>query len=108
MAAGSGGGQENRERMDQRAPIERSGKPGLKPRDALDILDIRTATPGACAKTVVSLVWHTRLPMRVAEKIQIFIMKLPTRDILSARCGVGFPITKEEMRWHLNYFNIST
>jgi uncharacterized protein (DUF2336 family) len=33
--------------MNQRAPIERlAGKPGLNPRDALDILDIRTAAPG--------------------------------------------------------------
>ena len=36
--------------MDQRAPIERSGKPGLNPRDALDILDIRAATPGGATE----------------------------------------------------------
>ncbi len=58
------------------------------------------------AKPVVALVWHAHLSMRVAFKIQTFIMKLPTRDILPARGGVGFPLTKEEMRWHLNYFNI--
>jgi uncharacterized protein (DUF2336 family) len=59
------------------------------------------------AKPVVALVWHTHLSMRVAFKIQTFVMKLPTRDILPARGGVGFPLSKEEMRWHLNYFNIS-
>jgi uncharacterized protein (DUF2336 family) len=58
------------------------------------------------AKPIVSLVWHTHLSMRVAFKIQTFIMKLPTRDILPARGGVSFPLSKEEMRWHLNYFNI--
>jgi uncharacterized protein (DUF2336 family) len=58
------------------------------------------------AKPIVSLVWHTHMSMRVAFKIQTFIMKLPTRDILPARGGVGFPLSKEEMRWHLNYFNI--
>jgi len=58
------------------------------------------------AKPLVALVWHTHLSMRVAFKIQTFIMKLPTRSILPARGGVGFPLSKEEMRWHLNYFNI--
>jgi uncharacterized protein (DUF2336 family) len=59
------------------------------------------------AKPLVALVWHAHLSMRVAFKIQTFIMKLPTRDVLPARGGVGFPLSKEEMRWHLNYFSIS-
>lgn len=59
------------------------------------------------AKPLVALVWHAHLSMRVAFKIQTFIMKLPTRDVLPARGGVGFPLTKEEMRWHLNYFSIT-
>ncbi|MFO1246996.1 MAG: DUF2336 domain-containing protein [Alphaproteobacteria bacterium] len=59
------------------------------------------------AKPIVSLVWHAHLSMRVAFKIQTFIMKLSTRDILPARGGVNFPLSKEEMRWHLGYFNIS-
>jgi uncharacterized protein (DUF2336 family) len=58
------------------------------------------------AKPLVALVWYAHLSMRVAFKIQTFIMKLPTRDILPARGGVGFPLSKEEMRWHLNNFNI--
>ena len=59
------------------------------------------------AKPIVSLVWHAHLSMRVAFKIQTFIMKLPTRDILPARGGVNFPLSKEEMRWHLGFFDIS-
>ncbi|HKY18464.1 MAG TPA: DUF2336 domain-containing protein [Rhizomicrobium sp.] len=59
------------------------------------------------AKPLVALVWHTHLSMRAAFKIQTFIMKLPTRSVLPARGGVGFPLSKEEMRWHLNYFNIN-
>ncbi|HEX4271924.1 MAG TPA: DUF2336 domain-containing protein [Rhizomicrobium sp.] len=58
------------------------------------------------AKPIVALVWHAHLSMRVAFKIQTFVMKLPTRDILPARGGIGFPLSKEEMRWHLGYFNI--
>jgi uncharacterized protein (DUF2336 family) len=59
------------------------------------------------AKPIVALVWHTHLSMRVAFKIQTFVMKLPTRDVLPARGGVNFPLSKEEMRWHLSYFNIA-
>ncbi|MDB5734488.1 MAG: hypothetical protein JWN16_1125 [Alphaproteobacteria bacterium] len=59
------------------------------------------------AKPVVALVWHAHLSMRVAFKIQTFLLKLPSHDVLPARGGVGFPLTKEEMRWHLNYFNIN-
>jgi len=58
------------------------------------------------AKPIIALVWHAHLSMRVAFKIQTFIMKLPARDIMPARGGVGFPLSKEEMRWHLNFFNI--
>ena len=36
--------------MDRQAPADRSTKPGLNPRDALDILDIRAATPGGATE----------------------------------------------------------
>jgi hypothetical protein len=52
------------------------------------------------------LALHAHLSMRVAFKIQTFIMKLPSSAIMLARGGIGFPLSKEEMRWHLNYFNI--
>jgi uncharacterized protein (DUF2336 family) len=68
---------------------------------------VRKVLGAGSAKPVIALVWHAHLSMRVAFKIQVFLMKLPTRDQLPARGGVGFPLTKEEMRWHLNYFNIS-
>jgi hypothetical protein len=58
------------------------------------------------AKPLIALVWHAHLSMRVAFKIQTYIMKLPAREILPARHGINFPLSKEEMRWHLNYFNI--
>ena len=35
------------------------------------------------------------------------MMKLPARELLPARGGIGFPLTKEEMRWHLSYFDIA-
>jgi uncharacterized protein (DUF2336 family) len=57
-------------------------------------------------KPIIALVWHAHLSMRVAFKIQTFVMKLSGRDILPARGGINFPLSKEEMRWHLNYFDI--
>ncbi len=73
----------------------------------IDEQTVKRILSASSAKPIVSLVWHSHMSMRVAFKIQTFIMKLPTRDILPARGGVGFPLTKEEMRWHLNYFNIN-
>jgi len=68
---------------------------------------VKKVLTAGTAKPLVSLVWHAHLSMRVAFKIQTLIMKLPTREVLPARGGVGFPLSKEEMRWHLNYFNIA-
>lgn len=58
------------------------------------------------AKPVTALVWRAGLPMRAAFKIQRFIMKLPTDQLLPAREGVRFPLTDDEMRWHLEYFDV--
>jgi uncharacterized protein (DUF2336 family) len=58
------------------------------------------------AKPITSLVWRAGLSMRVAFKIQTLLLKLPARDLLPARGGVGFPMTEDEMRWHLNYFGV--
>jgi uncharacterized protein (DUF2336 family) len=59
------------------------------------------------AKPVVALIWHAHLPMRAAFKIQTGIMRLPTHELLPARGGTSFPLSKEEMRWHLAYFGIA-
>jgi uncharacterized protein (DUF2336 family) len=58
------------------------------------------------AKPVIALVWHAGLSMRVAFKIQSFVMKLTTGELLPARAGVHFPLTEDEMRWHLGYFDV--
>jgi uncharacterized protein (DUF2336 family) len=58
------------------------------------------------AKPVVALVWHAHLSMRAAFKIQTYVMHLPAHELLPARGGTSFPLSKEEMRWHLSYFDI--
>jgi hypothetical protein len=35
-------------------------------------------------------------------------MTLPSRELLPARGGEHFPLTPDEMRWHLGYFNIES
>jgi len=67
---------------------------------------VRRILDSGSAKPIIALVWHAHLSMRVAFKIQTLLLKLPSRDVVPARGGVGFPMTKEEMRWHLTYFNI--
>jgi uncharacterized protein (DUF2336 family) len=59
------------------------------------------------AKPLVALVWRAKLSMRVAFKIQTFVMRLPGPALLPARNGVGFPLTAEEMTWQLSCFDIA-
>ena len=58
------------------------------------------------AKPLVALAWRAHLSMRTAFKIQSQVMKLNARELLPARGGINFPLSKEEMRWHLAYFDI--
>lgn len=59
------------------------------------------------AKPLVALVWRAHLSMRTAFKIQTLVMKLAGHELLPARGGINFPLSKEEMRWHLSYFGIA-
>ena len=45
--------------------------------------------------------------MRVAFKIQAFVMRLPPNECLAARNGRDFPLSEDEMRWQLGYFGIN-
>src|SRR5215471_3564802 len=59
------------------------------------------------AKAITALVWKAGLPMRIAFKIQSLIVKLHADELLPARAGVSFPLTDEEMAWHLSYFGVT-
>ena len=56
------------------------------------------------AKAITALTWKAGLAMRIAFKIQTMLLKLHADELLPARAGVAFPLTEEEMRWHLSYF----
>lgn len=59
------------------------------------------------AKPVTALVWRAGLSMRTAFKIQTLVLHLPVGELLPAREGVRFPLTEDEMRWHLSYFGVA-
>jgi len=66
----------------------------------------RKVLESGSAKAVTALAWKAGLSMRVALKIQTTVMRLKGRDVLLARGGVDFPLSEDEMRWHLGYFGI--
>lgn len=66
----------------------------------------RRVVQSGTAKPVVALVWRAKLSMRVAFKVQTLVMRLKGGELLPARAGVDFPLTEDEMLWHLNYFGI--
>ena len=71
------------------------------PGDVVDkILDSRLAKP------VTALVWRAGLSMRVAFKIQTVLLHLASSELVPAREGMHFPLSEDEMRWHLSYFGL--
>jgi uncharacterized protein (DUF2336 family) len=58
------------------------------------------------AKAITALAWRAGLSMRIAFKIQTLLLKLHSDELLPARAGVAFPLTEDEMRWHLSYFRL--
>jgi uncharacterized protein (DUF2336 family) len=68
--------------------------------------NVRRILASGRAQPLVALAWHAGLPMRVAFKIQTFVMKLPAHALLPARGGVGYPLTQEEMSLQLICFGI--
>lgn len=55
-------------------------------------------------KAITSLVWRAKLPMRVSVKIQSGLARLSGGRLVLAREGIHFPLSQEEMEWHLAYF----
>jgi hypothetical protein len=57
-------------------------------------------------KAITALAWQAGLPMRVAFKIQASVVKLTGGELVPARAGVSYPMTEDQMRWHLSYFGL--
>jgi uncharacterized protein (DUF2336 family) len=68
---------------------------------------VRKILDSGSGKAVTALAWRAGLSMRIAFKIQTGVMRLKGRDLMPARGGIDFPMTEDEMRWHLGYFGVS-
>ncbi len=55
-------------------------------------------------KAVTALTWRAGLSMRTAMRLQSGLARIPPREVVNARDGVDFPLTPDEMDWHLEYF----
>jgi uncharacterized protein (DUF2336 family) len=55
-------------------------------------------------KAITALVWKAGMPMRVAYALQARLIALPSEQIVLAKDGVDYPLTADEMEWHLKYF----
>ncbi len=58
-------------------------------------------------KAITAITWKSGLQMRVALKLQTYIGHVPPSDMILAREGVDYPLSAEEMEWHLSYFTRS-
>ena len=55
---------------------------------------------------IAALCWKAGLSMRTALAIQTHIAHVPKDQIALPRDGIGYPMTPDEMSWHLQYFSI--
>jgi uncharacterized protein (DUF2336 family) len=58
------------------------------------------------AKAVTALAWRAGLSMRLALQLQRDIARIEPRQLLNARDGFEYPLTQEEMDWHLEFFGV--
>jgi uncharacterized protein (DUF2336 family) len=56
------------------------------------------------AKGIVALVWKAGLSPRLASQVQLRLGGIPPRQVLSARGGEGWPLSADDMTWHLEFF----
>lgn len=55
------------------------------------------------AKGVVSLVWKCGFTMRLATQLQMRMAGIPPQQVLRARNGVEFPLSKADMNWQIEF-----
>ena len=70
----------------------------------LDEPVVRKVLESQSAKAVTALAWAAGLGMRTAIQIQLRVAKIPPKSVLNAKNGVDYPLTEEELRWHVKLF----
>lgn len=53
-------------------------------------------------KALVSIVWLANMLMRLASLVQTVLGQCPPTLVMAPDPRGGFPMTEEEMRWHLD------
>lgn len=66
---------------------------------------VRKVLASQNARTVTALAWTAGLSMRTAIQIQLRIAKIPPSEVMNAKDGVDFPLTPEELKWHVDLFS---
>lgn len=56
------------------------------------------------AKGIVALAWKAELSPGLARQIQLRMGGIPPKQVLAPRAGGAWPLTPEEMTWHLEFF----
>lgn len=57
-------------------------------------------------KALTALTWRSGLSMRTALRMQTLLARIPPNGIVNARNGVDYPMTEDEMNWHLEIFGV--
>ncbi|HYB09720.1 MAG TPA: DUF2336 domain-containing protein [Alphaproteobacteria bacterium] len=57
------------------------------------------------AKGITALVWKAGFTMRLSVQLQTRLAGILPNKAIYARDGVGFPLTEDEMRWQLEFFD---
>ncbi len=56
------------------------------------------------AKAATALAWAAGLDMRTAIQIQLRVAKIPPTAVMNAKDGVDYPLSEDELRWHVDLF----
>ena len=73
-------------------------KAGLAPEMVQRVLSMQGA------KSTTALVWAAGLSMRTAMQVQLRVARVPPTELLNAKDGTDYPMTAEELQWHVDLF----
>ncbi len=65
---------------------------------------VRQVIHSKSGRAVTALSWKAQLKMRTAYEIQTKLALVPNGQLLPAKNGTSYPISEDELEWHLSYF----
>jgi uncharacterized protein (DUF2336 family) len=75
----------------------------LKSKTPVDV--VSRAISMRSAKAIVALCWKADLSMRLATRTQMHLANIPPSDVLRATASDDYPLSKDEMRWQLEFIS---